>query len=157
MVKVIDAIAKAVAVPVFPISSSLKGEQIIYNIVPLTDDGIKQSNRLELNIIGKTIGLPPLREKGPPADSAQAGGRGRAVLADGSCQHRVKGQNGLPEVAAVGPRPPLAQHIALTVQRQTAIVPVIVGAHLRDQFADTFSLVTGQLPAHQDFGPTWAC
>ena len=55
MVKVIDAIAKAVAVPVFPISSSLKGEQIIYNIVPLTDDGIKQSNRLELNIIGKTM------------------------------------------------------------------------------------------------------
>nr|DAL36801.1 MAG TPA_asm: hypothetical protein [Caudoviricetes sp.] len=31
MVKVIDAIAKAVAVPVFPISSSLKGEQIIYS------------------------------------------------------------------------------------------------------------------------------
>lgn len=48
MVKVVDAIAKAVAVPVFPISSSLKGEQIIYNIVPLSDDGIKQSNRLEL-------------------------------------------------------------------------------------------------------------
>ncbi|VYU55563.1 Uncharacterised protein [uncultured Clostridium sp.] len=55
MVKVVDAIAKAVAVPVFPISSSLKGEQIIYNIVPLSDDGIKQSNRLELNIIGKTM------------------------------------------------------------------------------------------------------
>ena len=99
--------------------------------------------------------MPPLREKGPPADGAQAGVRGRAVLADGSCQHRVKGENGLPEVAAIGPCPTLAKHITLTIQRQAAILPVIIGAHLRDQFSDTLSLVTGQFPAHQDFGPTW--
>ena len=99
--------------------------------------------------------MPPLREKWPPANGAQPGIRGRTFLADGGHQHRVKGQNGLPEIAAVGSRPPFPQHIALTVQRQAAILPVIVGAHLRDQFSDTFSLVTGQLPAHQDFGPTW--
>lgn len=61
------------------------------------------------------VGLPPLREKGPPADGAQAGVRGRAVLADRGRQHRVKGQNGLPEVAAVGTRPAFPHHIALTV------------------------------------------
>ncbi len=99
--------------------------------------------------------MPPLREKGLPADRSQAGVRGRAVLADGSYQQRVKGQNGLPEVAAIGPCPTLAKHITLTSQRQAAILPVIIGAHLRDQFSDTLSLVTGQFPAHQDFGPTW--
>ena len=76
--------------------------------------------------------MPPLREKGPPADGAQAGVWGWAVLADGGCQHRVKGQNGLPKVAAIGPCPTLAKHITLTIQRQAAIFPVIIGAHLRD-------------------------
>lgn len=34
-----------------------------------------------------TVGLPPLREKVPPADGAQPSIRGRAVLADGGHQH----------------------------------------------------------------------
>jgi len=64
--------------------------------------------------------LPPLREKGPPADRAQAGVRGQAVLADGGCQYRVKWQNGLPEVVAIGPCPTLALRNAGSGKRDLA-------------------------------------
>ena len=62
----------------------------------------------------------------------------------------------MPEVAAVSACPTFIQHIAGTVQRETqAGFTVIVGAHARDKPPDFLSLVTGQIPGHQDFGPRW--
>ena len=85
---------------------------------PLFSHALPALSAVSLGLAGVgTVGLPPLREKGPPANGAQPGIRGRAVLADGGHQHRVKGKNGLTEVAAVGSRPAFPQHIALTVQR----------------------------------------
>lgn len=107
---------------------------------------------------GTSLGAIPcaaIREKGPAAYRARPGFRGGAIGEQGGLQRRIGRQNGLPEVAAIGPCPTLAKHITLTSQRQAALLPVIIGAHLRDQFSDTLSLVTGQFPAHQDFGPTW--
>ena len=85
---------------------------------PLFSHALPAPSTISLGLAGVgTVGLPPLREKGPPANGAQPGIWSRAVLADGGHQHRVKGKNGLPEVAAVGSRPAFPQHIALTVQR----------------------------------------
>ena len=94
------------------------------------------------------VACAPIREKDPAADGANPGFRGRAVLRQCGLQHRIKGQNGLPEVAAKGPRPALAQHIAITVQRQAAAFFVIVGAPLCHQLADRGLFLAGQLPAH---------
>ena len=59
---------------------------------------------------------------------------------------RGKGQNRLPEITAIRARPPLVEHIALTVQREAAVFRVIVGAPPFYQPADGRTLGTGQLP-----------
>ena len=51
----------------------------------------------------------------------------------GGLQSWIKGQDGLPEVAAIGTCPALSQHIALTVQGQASTGPVIVGAPFHHQ------------------------
>lgn len=79
---------------------------------------------------GGAVELPPLGYKGPTADGAGLEVRGRAVSGEGGLQPGIEGQDGLPEVAAQGPRPAFAQHIALAVQWQAPIFPVIVGAPL---------------------------
>lgn len=59
---------------------------------------------------------------------------------------RGKGQNRLPEITAIRARPPLVEHIALTVQREAAVFRVIVGAPPFYQPANGRTLGTGQLP-----------
>lgn len=69
----------------------------LLGFITLFSHALPAPSAVSLSLAGfGAVGLPPLREKGPPADSAQAGVRGWAVLADGGCQYRVKWQNGLP-------------------------------------------------------------
>lgn len=76
------------------------------------------------------------RRDGPAADGAGLKIRPGALGQEGHLQGRIKGQDGLPEVAAVSTRPAFPEHIALTVQGQTPIFLVIVGAPLCYQGAD---------------------
>ena len=100
------------------------------------------------------VGPPPLGDKGPAADGAKPHIRGRALGAEGGLERRIGGQDGLPEVAAQGPRPALAQHIALAVQGQAPIFPVIVGAQGNHQPADRGPFLAGQFPAHSSGSPS---
>ena len=100
--------------------------------------------------------MPPLGKEGLTAHRTKPGIRWKPFITDGRFQHRVKGKDALPEIAAVGARPPFHQHIAGAVQREAQGLPaVIVGAHLRNKPPDFLPLITGQLPAHYCFGPTW--
>ena len=63
------------------------------------------------------VARPAVREKDAAADRAEPGFWGGALGGQPRLQHRVKGQNGIPEVAAIAPRPAFPQHIALAVQR----------------------------------------
>ncbi len=94
-----------------------------------------------------TVGLTPLGQKRLSADRTGPQLRGDAFRCQRRLKLRVKGQDSLTEITAVCPCPALVQHIAGTVKRKAqAAFPVIVGAHPRDQSADFFPLVTGQLP-----------
>ena len=94
-----------------------------------------------------TVGLTPLGQKRLSADRTGPQLRGDAFRCQRRLKLRVKGQDSLTEVTAVRPCPALVQHIAGTIKRKAqAAFPVIVGAHPRDQSADFFLLVTGQLP-----------
>ena len=98
---------------------------------------------------GGAIPCPAIREKGPAAYRAGPGFRGGAFRSEGRLQHGIIGQHRLPEIAAQRPRPALLQHIAGTVQRQAAHIPVIVGAQPCHQFADGRLFLTGQLSGHR--------
>ena len=50
--------------------------------------------------------------------------RDRAFGGQRRLQHRIIGQNGIPEVAAVGSRPAFPQHITGAVQRYAPILPI---------------------------------
>ena len=52
---ILDAISSASGLSLYPISSTHTGEQIIYTETPISDDGIKNQYRLELNIVCKTL------------------------------------------------------------------------------------------------------
>ena len=94
-----------------------------------------------------TVGLTPLGQKRLSADRTGPQLRGDAFRCQRRLKLRVKRQDSLTEITAVRPCPALVQHIAGTVKRKAqAAFPVIVGAHPRDQSADFFLLVTGQLP-----------
>ena len=94
-----------------------------------------------------TVGLTPLGQKRLSADRTGPQLRGDAFRCQRRLKLQVKGQDSLTEVTAVRPCPALVQHIAGTIKRKAqAAFPVIVGAHPRDQSADFFLLVTGQLP-----------
>lgn len=80
-----------------------------------------------------------------PADRTGPRFRGGPLGIEGGLQHRVQRQDGLPEVSAIGPRPALPQHIALTVQRQASHFLVIVGAPFHYKGADSGLFLTGQL------------
>ena len=43
------------AANIYPMATSYTGECIVYKLVPLTDDGIKQHNRFEVQIIANTM------------------------------------------------------------------------------------------------------
>ena len=53
--ELLDAIEKAVGLPVRALYSDKIENQVIYKIVPLTDDGVVRSDRLELNIAVSTL------------------------------------------------------------------------------------------------------
>lgn len=55
MLQLLTAIEKATGCVLYPISSTDKGEQIIYNVTPIADDGIKKTYRFELNIVSTTL------------------------------------------------------------------------------------------------------
>ena len=96
---------------------------------------------------GGTVGLPPLRVKGFPADGTGAKLRGNAFCGKCCLQCRVQRKNCFFKIPAVSPRPAFRQHIAGGVKgkAQPGFL-VIVGTHSRNKRADFFLLVTGQLP-----------
>lgn len=51
----LDAIVAASGLSLYPIQSDKKGEQIIYTETPVSDDGVKNQYRLELNIVCDTL------------------------------------------------------------------------------------------------------
>jgi len=55
MIEVIRTIEQAVNIPVYPLESIKKGEQVIYEPVPISDNGCVKVTRLQLNIIGKSL------------------------------------------------------------------------------------------------------
>ena len=63
------------------------------------------------------IPCPAIREERPPIDRARPGFRGRVFGGQRRLQHRIIGQNGIPEIAAVCARPAFPQHIAGAVRR----------------------------------------
>ena len=73
------------------------------------------------------VPLPPVREKDPAADGARAGFRDM-LRCQRSFQHGIKGQHRRTEIAAICARPAFPQHITGAVQRQAAIVFIVVGA-----------------------------
>ena len=95
---------------------------------------------------GRTIPCPAIREKDPAAHRASLCVRGRSAAGQRCLQHRIIGQNSLPEVAAVRTSPALVHHIARPAQRQTAIFPVIVSAEPCHQLADRRLFLPCQLP-----------
>ena len=100
------------------------------------------------------VPLPPVREKGPAAHRARTGFRDM-LHGQRPFQHGIKGQHRRTEIAAISTRPALAQHIAGTVQRQTANVFVIVGTPPLHKGADRRLFLPGQFTAH--FCPlSWA-
>ena len=104
------------------------------------------------------VARPAVREKDAAADRAEPGFWGGALGGQPRLQHRVKGQNGIPEVAAIAPRPAFPQHIALAVQGQAAALPIIVGTPFCYQGSDRpFFLArqfTGQADTSRQPGPT---
>ena len=93
------------------------------------------------------IPLPPIREKGPAAHGTRPGFRD-TLHGQRPFQHGIKGQHRRTEIAAICPCPAFPQHIAGTVQRQAAIVFIVVGAPLCHQLADFRLFLPGQLTAH---------
>ena len=94
------------------------------------------------------IPCPAIREERPPTDRAGPRFRGRAFGGQRRLQHRIIGQNGIPEVAAVCARPAFPQHIAGAVQRQAPILPIIIRTQGKHQLADRPLFLAGQFPAH---------
>ncbi|EQE41372.1 hypothetical protein QCA_1698 [Clostridioides difficile CD40] len=97
---------------------------------------------------GASLGAIPcaaIREKGPAAYRARPGFRGGAIGEQGGLQRRIGRQDGLPEVAAIGTRPAFSQHITLAVQRQAAVILIIIGAQGFYQLVDRPLFLTGQL------------
>lgn len=82
------------------------------------------------------VGHAPIGGDGPAADGTGLKLRPGPLGQEGGFQRRIKGQNGLPEVAAVGTRPAFPEHIALALQGQAPVFLVIVGAPLCYQGAD---------------------
>lgn len=81
-----------------------------------------------------TVAPPAVCRNGPPAHRATGGAGGAS--GQGGLQRRIKGQHSLPEIAAISPCPAFAEHIAITLQRQTPVFPVIVGAPFYHQRPD---------------------
>lgn len=55
MIRVINAIKQSVSIPIIPLESNNRGEQVIYCFNPISDDGVKKVYSLKLNIIAKSL------------------------------------------------------------------------------------------------------
>lgn len=55
MIEILNIIKQVTGLPIFPLSSDKKTEQVIYKPVPVGDNGIKKQYRIELNIVAKTL------------------------------------------------------------------------------------------------------
>lgn len=53
--RILDIISSVSQLPLYPLYSDKTGEQIIYTETPVSDDGVIEVYRLELNIICKTL------------------------------------------------------------------------------------------------------
>ena len=99
----------------------------------------------------------PISGDSPAADGTGLKLRPGPLSQEGGLQRRIKGQDGLPEVAAVSTCPAFAEHIALALQGQAPVFLVIVGAPLCYQGADRpFFLAcqfTGQAVTSRQPGP----
>ena len=93
------------------------------------------------------IPQPSVREESPAAHRARPGFRD-TLHGQRPFQHGIKGQHRRTEIAAICPCPAFTQHIAGTVQRQAAIVFIVVGAPLCHQLADRRLFLPGQFTAH---------
>lgn len=85
--EILNVIEQASGLPVRALSSDKKEEQIIYNLVPVSDDGILKLDRLELNIICSTL------EKAEAADDSIR----TALLSAGDLK-----KNGVQDIAVNG-------------------------------------------------------
>ena len=97
----------------------------------------------------RAVRLPPIRGNGPSADRADLKIRPGPLGQESRLQRRIKGQDGLPEIAAISARPAFPQHIALTIQRQAPALPVIVGAPLYHKRADGRFFFPGKFAGHR--------
>lgn len=52
---ILDTISSVSQLPLYPLNSDKTGEQIIYKETPISDDGVIEIYRLELNIVCKTL------------------------------------------------------------------------------------------------------
>lgn len=55
MIEILNAIEAATDLPINPLSSHQCGEQIVYSIIPLADNGVVKQDRLELNIVCSSL------------------------------------------------------------------------------------------------------
>jgi len=94
------------------------------------------------------VGHAPIHGDSPAADGAGLENRGRALGQERRLQRRIKGQDSLPEITAIGPRPAFAEHITFALQGQASIFLVIVGAPLHHQGADFPFFLAGQFTGH---------
>jgi len=69
---------------------------------------------------------------------------GSAIICQRGFQRGIKGQYRFLKISAICARPPLVQHVAWAIQRQTAVFRVIVGAHSSYQLADRRPFAPGQ-------------
>ena len=93
------------------------------------------------------IPLPPVREESPAAHRAGPGFH-HGLHGQRPFQHGIKGQHRRTEIAAISPCPAFPQHIALAVQRQAAIVFIVVGAPFCHQLTNRRFFLPGQFTAH---------
>ena len=94
------------------------------------------------------VGQPSIQRDGPAANGAGLKLRPGPLGQKGCLQRRIKGQDGLPEIAAVSTRPAFSEHIALTLQGQAPIFLVIVGAPFCHQSADFLFFLACQFTGH---------
>ena len=82
----------------------------------------------------RAIRLTCNRDKCRTADPANL--PGSVITRQRGFQRGIKRQHSVLKIFAVRARPPFVQHVAWTIQRQTAVFRVVVGAHACHQLAD---------------------
>ena len=55
IVSILEAIERATGLLLVPLESGSPGEQVIYNTVPIADNGVHRQYRVELNIVADSL------------------------------------------------------------------------------------------------------